>query len=160
MSLNHNLKSRIRFITFPIRFLVGLVIVADALARPLYRPLLDWIASWRIMETFEAFVARLPRLAILVMFAIPFAVAEPLKVIALLLMAGGNLVVGLPLLIFSYLVTFLLVERIYQAGKGKLLTYPWFAWVMGYVGQIKERLVEYKKSVIETIRGVGAYIGL
>lgn len=145
-------KSPLRYITFPIRFLIGLVIVADAAARPFYRPLLDWMASWRIMEAFEASVARLPRFAILVLFVVPFAVAEPLKLFALLLMASGKIVVGLPLLIFSYLVTFLLVERIYHAGRAKLLSYGWFAWGMGYVSQVRERLVGYKAAALTTVR--------
>nr|WP_250807127.1 hypothetical protein [Neorhizobium tomejilense] len=149
-----NPKSPLHHITFPIRFLVGLVIVADAAARPFYRPLLDRIASWRIMEAFEAFVAGLPRFAILILFAVPFAVAEPLKILALLLLAGGKIVVGLPLLILSYLVTFLLVERIYHAGREKLLSYGWFAWGMGHVSQIKERIVEYKNDALSTFRGI------
>ncbi|MCV9964598.1 hypothetical protein OIU34_22160 [Pararhizobium sp. BT-229] len=157
--MNQSTKSSLRSLTLPIRFLVGLVIVADAAARPIYRPIMDWIASWRMMEAFEAFVARLPRFAILVLFAVPFAVAEPLKVFALLLMASGNVVVGLPLLIFSYLVTFLLVERIYHAGREKLLSYGWFAWAMGYVSQIRERLVEFRNDALSTIRGMISRLG-
>jgi hypothetical protein len=145
-------KSTLLYLTFPIRFLIGLVIVADAAARPLYRPILNWVASWRIMEAFEAFVARLPRLAILVLFAVPFAIAEPLKIFALFLMASGNVIVGLPLLVFSYLVTFLLVERIYHAGKEKLLSYGWFAWAMGYVSQVREHLLSYKSDVLAAVR--------
>jgi hypothetical protein len=153
-------KSPLRHLTLPIRFLIGLVIVADAVAKPLYRPIMNWVASWRIMEAFEALVARQSRLAILVLFAVPFVIAEPLKVLALFLMASGNVVVGLPLLIFSYLVTFLLVERIYHAGRDKLLSYGWFAWGMGYVTQVRDRLLSYKAEVIATARTVLARVGL
>jgi hypothetical protein len=158
--VNQPKKSPLRHVTLPIRFLIGLVIVADAAARPLYRPIMDWIASWKVMEPLEAFVARLPRFAILILFAVPFAVAEPLKVFALLLMASGKVVVGLPLLIFSYLVTFLLVERIYHAGREKLLSYGWFAWAMGYVCQIRERLVEFRSDTLSTIKSLTAKMGI
>lgn len=158
--MNQPKKSPLRHVTLPIRFLIGLVIVADAAARPVYRPLLNWIASWKIMEAFEAFVARLPRFAILILFAVPFAVAEPLKVFALLLMASGKVVVGLPLMIFSYLVTFLLVERIYHAGREKLLSYGWFAWAMGYVSQVRERLVEFRNEALSTVRGMISKLGI
>ena len=139
-------------LTLPIRFLVGLVLVADTVARPLYRPLLDRIASWKITEAFERQVARLPRLAILVLFAVPFAIAEPLKVFALLLMASGKIVVGLPLLVFSYLVTFLLVERIYHVGREKLLSYGWFHLCMTYVWALQGRLKAVKDEAMSTIR--------
>jgi hypothetical protein len=153
-------KSPLRYITLPIRFLVGLIIVADAAAKPVYRPLLDRIASWRIMEAFERLVASLPSLAILILFAIPFVIAEPLKIFALLLMASGKIIVGVPLLIFSYLVTFLLVERIYHAGKEKLLSYGWFAWGMSYVSQIRERLVEFKNETLSAVRALISKMGL
>lgn len=153
-------KSPLRHLTLPIRFLIGLVIVADAVAKPLYRPILNWVASWRIMEAFEAFVARQSRLLILVFFAVPFVIAEPLKILSLFLMASGNVVIGLPLLIFSYLVTFLLVERIYHAGRNKLLSYGWFAWGMGYVTQVRDRLLAYKTEALEAARSVLARAGL
>ncbi|MCS4088921.1 hypothetical protein [Rhizobium sp. BK176] len=158
--MNQPKKSPLRHLTLPVRFLIGLVIVADAVAKPLYRPILNWVASWRIMEAFEALVSRLPRLAILVLFAVPFVIAEPLKIFALFLMASGNVVVGLPLLIFSYLVTFLLVERIYHAGRDKLLSYGWFAWGMGYVIQVRERLLVYRAEALSAARSVLARVGL
>jgi hypothetical protein len=158
--VNHPKKSPLRHLTFPIRFLIGLVIVADAVAKPVYRPILNWVASWRIMEVFEAFVARQTRVVILVLFAVPFVIAEPLKILALFLMASGNVVIGVPLLIFSYLVTFLLVERIYHAGRDKLLSYGWFAWAMGYVSQVRERLLSYKSEALSAARAVLARVGL
>jgi hypothetical protein len=158
--VNQSKKSPVRHLTFPIRLLIGLVIVADAAARPLYRPILTQVASWRIMEAFEASVARLPRLAILVLFAVPFVIAEPLKIFALFLMASGNVVVGLPLLISSYLVTFLLVERIYHAGREKLLSYGWFASGMGYVSQVREHLLSYKSGALAVVRSTLARVGM
>jgi hypothetical protein len=157
--VNRHTRYRLRQITLPIRLLVGFVIVADAIGRPFYRPLLNWIASWRFMEAFEAIVAGLPRLAILILFAVPFAFAEPLKVFALILLASGKVVIGLPLLIFSYLVTFLLVERIYHAGKWKLLTYRWFAWAMGHIGQIRDRLIAFRTDALASVLKMLSKIG-
>lgn len=146
--------------TFPIRFLVGTVLVADAAARPLYRPMIDRIASWKLFANFERLVAKLPRAAILVLFVVPFAIAEPLKVFALLLMASGKIVVGLPLLVFSYLLTFLLVERIYHAGRDKLLSYGWFHWCMEYVWALQSRLQAYKAKALTAVSSFARLFGL
>lgn len=100
------------------------------------------------MQAFEALVARLPRLAILVLFAVPFAVAEPLKIVGLLEIAEGHVAYGIGVLIFSYILTFFLVERIYHAGRTKLLSYGWFAWGMGYINAVRDVVVAYKTRTI------------
>lgn len=123
---------------------VAFILIIDAIARPLYRPLLDWIATLQIMRRFTAIIEPMPRATILVLFAVPFAIAEPLKVFALLLVARGLVVTGVLLLIFAYLVTFLIVERIYEAGRGKLLTYWWFAWAMTQIGHVRDLLLAVK----------------
>jgi hypothetical protein len=131
---------------------IMLFMLVDELARPIYRPLLDWIARWRFMERFEAMVAPLPRFVILVLFGVPFAIAEPLKVFALLLVAKGLVATGIGLLIFAYLVTFLIVERIYHAGQHKLLTYLWFAWAMKQIGAVRDVLVSVKVAAMAQVR--------
>lgn len=152
--------TRLSLLTLPIRIIVGTILLADAAARPLYRPLLDRIAEWRIFEALDRLVARLPRAAILVLFAVPFVIAEPLKVFALLLIATGKGVIGLPLLLVSYLVTFLLVERIYHAGRDKLLSYGWFHWCMEYVWAIQERLKAFRTRALEAGMSILRLVGL
>jgi hypothetical protein len=125
--------------------LAGLVLLDEA-ARPLYRPLSRWIARLRIVARMEEAVARLPRLAILIVLAVPFVVAEPLKLVGLLLMARGRVVAGLVILALAYLASFLLVERIYHAGRDKLLTYRWLAWLMGMIVSIRERLLAWVRA--------------
>jgi hypothetical protein len=138
---------------FPLRILLAIVkgvlaalVLLDEAARPLYRPLSRWIASLRIVARMEEAVARLPRLAILIVLAVPFVVAEPLKIVGLLLMARGRVVAGLVILALAYLASFLLVERIYHAGRDKLLTYRWLAWLMGLIVSIRERLLAWVKA--------------
>lgn len=148
-----------RLITFPLRILIASVIIADELAKPLYRPAVRWVSSWRAVEAFERFVADLPRAAILLLFLGPFAVAEPLKVFALVMIASGRLVIGIPVLVIAHLMTFLLVERIYHAGKDKLLTYPWFSWAMRGVEHVRGRLVRIKNEALGPILRVVRRLG-
>jgi hypothetical protein len=128
-------------------------LIADELARPFYRPLLEAAARLDVMKRFSSWVSGLPRAAILVLFAVPFAIAEPLKVLALVLIAKGNAVLGLILLIFSYLTTFLIVERIYHAGRDKLLTFGWFAAVAGQVSAVRDFAASFKRAAVTRARG-------
>ncbi len=125
----------------------AVIIVIDGAARPLYRPILQWAASVDVIRRAEAQIARLPRPAILALFAVPFAIAEPAKVLALVWLAEGSLLSGLLLLAASYLATFLVVERIYHAGKPKLLTYGWFAWCIDHLSVVRDRLNAAKARV-------------
>lgn len=125
----------------------AVIIVIDGAARPLYRPILQWAASVDLIRQAEAQIAQLPRLAILALFAVPFAIAEPAKVLALVWLAEGSLFSGLLLLAASYLATFLVVERIYHAGKPKLLTYTWFAWCIDHLSVVRDRLNAAKARV-------------
>jgi hypothetical protein len=131
---------------------VGSILLIDAIARPLYRPLLDWIAARRIIHRFEAMIKPLPRFVILVLFGVPFAVAEPLKLLAVYLIARGLAVTGVVLLVLAYLVSFLIVERIYEAGREKLLTYWWFAWAMAQIVKVRNLLLAFRDRLLARLR--------
>lgn len=129
-----------------LRIILTVAIVIDEIARPLYRPLIAWFASLRIVARMEAVIARQPRLAILTLLAVPFAIAEPLKLLGLVMMAGGRARSGLLIFGFAHLVSFLLVERIYHAGREKLLTYGGFAWTMTLLDRLRRRALDWVRS--------------
>jgi hypothetical protein len=131
---------------------IAAILLIDAIARPVYRPLLAWILDSRFMRRLALFVAPLPRPVILVLFAVPFAIAEPLKVFALLLIARGRVVAGVLLLVFAYLMTFLIVERIYHAGRNKLLTYVWFKWAMDHIVAVRDALLRVRAALVARAR--------
>ena len=131
-----------RLLLLPFEAVMVLFIVLDEIARPLYRPLLRWVASLRLMHRMERWVAARHRLTILVLLAIPFIIVEPLKIVGLLWIGEGSLLPGIVLLGFAYLAGFVVVERIYSAGKPKLLTFVWFAWVMGLLVALRTALIE------------------
>jgi hypothetical protein len=134
------------------RSAVAILLLIDWVARPLYRPVVAWITSWRITEAFEALVGRLPRWAVLVLFVVPFAIAEPLKIVSLFIMAQGHVAGGVGLLIFAYLMTFVLVERIYHAGRPKLLSYRWFDWAVTHVAAVRDVLLVFRDSVAAKLK--------
>ncbi len=140
----------LRLLRLPLDILLTLLVLIDEAARPLYRPLQRWVASLRVMQRFEHWVAGLPRLAILILLAIPFCFAEPLKFVALFWMAEGHARTGLVTLVLAYLASFVIVERIYRAGEAKLMTYSWFAFVM-------ERLIAIRATLIAWARATAIF---
>ena len=125
---------------------VGLFVLLDELARPLYRPLLNWVASLRAIEAMERQVAKLPPYAILVVLAVPFFGVEPLKILGFMWMGTGKPAAGLLMLVFAYAVGFILVERVYNAGRDKLMTIGWFARIMDFVVRIRDAVLARMKQ--------------
>lgn len=131
--------------------IAAVLILIDEVARPIFEPISRAFGRLRIVETLEALVGRLPRYAILACLLVPFAVAEPLKILGLLWIGHGRVVVGVVTLALAYLASFLLVDRIYHAGRGKLLSIGWFAVMM-------ERLVAIREAITAPIRRSEAFL--
>jgi hypothetical protein len=126
--------------------LLSVLILLDEIVRPLYRPIADWVAQRRFVAQAEAAIAQLPRLAILALLAIPFAIAEPLKLVGLILIAREQVGLGAAVLILAHLASFLIVERIYHAGRDKLLTYRWLNWIMTLLDSLRTRMLAWLKA--------------
>lgn len=149
--LSHGIMNALlRLLRLPLEVVLALLVLIDEVARPFYRPLLRWVAGLRIMQRFERWVAGLPRLAILILLAIPFAIAEPLKFVALFWMAEGHARTGLVTLVLAYLASFVIVERIYTAGEAKLMSYGWFAFLVA-------RLIAVRSALLALVRASALY---
>lgn len=147
------MNSKIRTIlVFPIRAIIVFVLILDGIFRPLYRPVIRAISGLTFIRRLENRIAGLPRLAILLCLAVPFAIAEPMKIIGLLLIAHGSIKTGIGVTILAHLATFLIVERIYHAGREKLLTYAWLAWIMRYVRFARSFYDRAKLATLNWIR--------
>jgi hypothetical protein len=135
-----------RLLLLPIQIVVGFIVIIDEFARPVYGPLIRRFSELRVVEAAEVAIARLPRFVILVLLAVPLAIAEPLKIYGLLRIAEGHVVRGVVILALAYLASFLLIERIFDAGKDKLMTYRWFAWLMNLIAWIRGSIFNWLKA--------------
>ncbi|RDJ25108.1 hypothetical protein DWF00_18080 [Bosea caraganae] len=125
---------------------LSVLILIDEVVRPLYRPIAGWVSQRRLVAQAEAFIARQPRLAILALLAIPFAIAEPLKLVGLVLIAREQVGLGATVLVLAHLASFLIVERIYHAGREKLLTYRWLNWIMTLLDGLRSQMLAWLKA--------------
>ncbi|MCK0197725.1 hypothetical protein MWN34_12460 [Ancylobacter sp. 6x-1] len=133
----------IRLLLLPLQLLFGAFILLDDLARPVYRPILAYVASLGLVKRFEAFVAARGRYTVLLLLAVPFAIVEPAKVIALIHMAEGHVWGGIVELAMAYLLSFIVVERILHAGRPQLMSFPWFAWGMNLMESVRRAITDW-----------------
>jgi hypothetical protein len=62
----------------------------------------------------------------LVLLAVPAAIVEPLKMTGLVETGRGHWLVGSAILAAAYLLSFLLLNRLFRIVRPRLLTLPWF----------------------------------
>lgn len=112
------------------RAIIVIYIGLDAIIFPMFRPTSRWLGGQTFVNAAQRRVSRLPAYVILGLLALPFAIAEPAKILAVYLMATGHVVIGTLVLVAAYFVSLVIVERLFRGGRTKLLTIPWFkdAW--------------------------------
>ena len=153
MVIEHRRRSAWQLLLLPLRLVITVLVLISEVARPVYRPFVNWFSSLSIVVHFGEIVGSLPRGVILVLFVVPLAIAEPLKVYALFVIARGHVISGLVIIALAYLMSFVLVERLFHAGREKLLTYGWLRWIMDRVEAVRNSIADMKRSVVAMVRG-------
>lgn len=123
------------------RLACALVIILDELVRPFYRPLIRGLAALAPMRALERWIGARAPLVVLVLLIVPYAIVEPLKFVSLLWMADGHVRTGGTVFVLAHLVSFILIERIFTAGKPQLMTIGWMRWVIETAATVRDRVV-------------------
>lgn len=118
----------------------------DELLFPLLRPLLAALGELQLFRLIGAGIARLPPYVALVTLAVPLVIIEPVKVYALYWTGTGHWLEGPVLLIASYVLSILVVDRIYHAAHGPLMRIGWFKKLMAWLWGLRQRGMEWAKS--------------
>jgi hypothetical protein len=95
-----------------------------------WRPLADLLgrlARWRPWAIVEAAIIRLPPYAALVVFALPTLLLLPLKFLALILIAKGQVLLAGLLFVAAKVVATALVARLFMLTQPALMQIGWFA---------------------------------
>ena len=92
-------------------------------------------------------IQRLNPYASLSLLAVPFMLAEPLKLAAVFIFGSGHLLAGLMVMLGAYLVSVLLVERLFKIVKPKLLTLSWFLVIWKHFVEARRKAFRWLKSV-------------
>jgi hypothetical protein len=145
-SEHHDRGIVLRIVEIPARAIVVVYLVLDSLVFPLFRPIARWIAERGLIVALQRRIAALPAYAVLSLLALPFVGAEPAKIYGVYLLAQDHLAGGLLALAAAYFVSIVVVERIFDAGRAKLLTIPWFAAMWSWFTAIRDRLTTWVQS--------------
>lgn len=122
----------------------GLAAVMGRLAR---LPFWGWL---------ERKIAALPRWGALAAFGVPMLALLPVKLLALLLFAGGHTVMGLLLLVTAKLAGTALLARLFTLTEPALMQFAWFARFYPRWKAWKDVLLT---RVRERVRGSAAWRG-
>jgi len=133
-------------LSIPAEIVVGLYVIVDGIVSPLFRPLVRWLSSLQLVKRLERAIASMPPYLLLVMLVVPFGFAEIAKVYAVIMMGEGHFKSGLTIFILAYVVSILVCERIFHAGKGQLLTIAWFATLYNWVMMIKDHILGWFRT--------------
>jgi hypothetical protein len=93
---------------------------------PLHR-LLARLGRLPVLRQLEAAIARLPPHAALVVFLVPALALLPVKLLALGLIAQGQRMLGLVVIVVAKLVGTAVVARLFALTQPALMQLPWFA---------------------------------
>lgn len=121
---------------------VAVFLLLDSLVAPLFGPVMRALSRLRIIQRLEVLIAGLPPYAILVLLVVPFAIAELAKAYAVLLMAEEHLVTGVSIFVGAYIVSILVCERIFHAGRAPLMTIGWFRRAFDWIMALKARVFD------------------
>ncbi len=115
-----------RLLTPPLVVLaVALVLFEEHLWLWLVR-LGEWAGGKPLIRVVEARIAALPPAAALAMLLLPAGLILPIKLVAVWLMARGDVLTGLAVLVAAKVGGTALVARIYMLCEPALATIPWF----------------------------------
>ena len=133
-------------LSIPAEIVVGLYVVIDGIVSPLFRPLVRWLSSLRLIQRLEQAIGSMPPYLLLGLLVVPFGFAEIAKVYAVIMMGEGHFRSGMTIFVMAYVVSILVCERTFHAGKKQLLTIPWFAKLYGWVMMIRDHILAWFRT--------------
>ena len=145
----------IAYIAAAIYFVVDVLLVGVA------RPISRWFAANFPMPRLRAWIKSLPPYPCLALFSVPVILLEPVKMIAAYMAATGQFILAAATFAVGEILKLVLVERLFELTKTKLLKIPAFAWAYGHYALAKEWLMQteawmavraFSRSIRERVR--------
>ena len=106
--------------------------IADVLLLSLVRPISRWLAANFPMLKVRAWIRSLPPYPCLALFSVPVLLLEPVKMVAAYMAATGQLIWAAVTFVIGELLKLVLVERLFELTKTKLMKIPAFAWAYNH----------------------------
>lgn len=111
---------------------------------------MQWLGRLPIVRGLEARIARLGPKAAMAMFAIPWLLLLPAKLLAFWLLGTGRATAGILVFVFAKVAGTAVLARLFTLTKPALLTVGWFRRLYEWFTALKQRLFAY----VRTLRAV------
>lgn len=135
-----------RVLSAPFAALILIYDALEAVFGPIIRPITTALGRLRLFQRIGDGIAAMPAYGVLLLLAVPFAVIEPFKFISLYWLEQGRFMLGGIALVTSHLASLLICERIFHAGKAKLLTIGWFARGYGVIARLRDEALGWLRT--------------
>jgi hypothetical protein len=109
----------------------------------------------RIWRPIHRFLERLGPYQSLFILAVPLAIVEPLKLVALAVLGEGHFVTGVLIMTCAYAGSFFITERLFCVVKPKLLRLAWFAFAWQRFVTVRDKLVYWVRRTWTQLRKAG-----
>jgi hypothetical protein len=116
----------------PVAFVLAAIYFAvDAAFWTIARPVIRLVGDHWIFASARTWIMSLRPYPTLALFIVPVAILEPAKPLAAYLAATGHVGVGLLVLGIAEVLKLVLIERLFNICRDKLMSIPAFAWGYG-----------------------------
>jgi hypothetical protein len=122
--------------------LAAIYLCVDFIFAGMARPISNWIARHFEMQRLRGWIRSLPPYPSLALFSVPVILLEPVKFVAAYVAATGNFIVALFTFAFGELLKLVLIERLFDLTREKLMKISAFAWIYGHYVQAREWILQ------------------
>ncbi len=126
-------------------FVAGYLLLSDVLW-PAMRPVVQAFARLRLARRLQVWLGTLAPYPALVILAVPAAVIELLKLVAVYWITTGHVITGTAALFGLHGASLLSTERLFAVLKPRLLSIGWFAMLWRRIEAIRDVLVRWVRA--------------
>jgi hypothetical protein len=125
-------KQPVKRVLKPITYILAAVyLCADLVFAGVAAPVSRWLARHFEMRRLRGWIQSLPPYACLALLAVPVIVLEPVKFLAAYLAATGKVTTAVLVFCVGELLKLVLIERLFDLTRDRLMRIPAFAWTYG-----------------------------
>lgn len=146
----------------PIIFVVAaLYFAVDELFSGIARPIANWLGRLPVLQSVRQWISGLEPYPALLLFLVPLLILEPAKPLATYLIATGHVVWGVVAFAVAELLKVVMVERLFDLNRDKLMSIRAFAWCYARFRMVFTWLQSFevwqatRRRVVQVKRAVG-----
>jgi hypothetical protein len=137
----------------PISYMLAAIyLCVDFIFAGIAKPISNWIARHFELRRLRGWIRSLPPYPSLALFSVPVILLEPVKFVAAYVAATGNFIVAGFTFAIGELVKLVLIERLFDLTREKLMKISAFAWIYGHYVQAREWILQ--SEAWRTIRSI------